>query len=343
MTFVTPFEGYENIQITSQKEEENIVIKIINNDIFISQISLKVEIHDIVQGRGIINIKWDATNNIFVHINTSFDGVKASISIETSFVQVKKALFQIAIQKLGSKRRSKVVFKINDDFVTYESEYNWSSELLEMKSKTSTNIDFFGFKSSVTNLKLEYSKDFKSFYKLFVETTTDEIMTFKTISTLQLKIQGAEINIIYDGSFPLNSGKINALLHIDSKLKTKFELKGTWNDTLFHTRLLLTERKAEAKFDSNLNNFEKIKGNAIWTINKGPRAIYGLEVNLENCKVECKPALNINLNFDTNTFSMLRFKLIVPGFLNESLNLNYSKDSETHKIILDYTGLKGTT
>ena len=340
ITFVTPFEGYENIQITSQKEKENIVIRIMNGDAFISQISLKIEIHDILQGKGSVQIKWDAANNIFVHINTSFDGVKALISIETSFVQVKNALIEIAIQKVGSNRRTKAVFKINEEFLTYESEYNWSNELLQSRSKTMTNFPFLGFKKSETDLKLEYSKDLKSFYKLSVETTTDKVVTFKTQSTLQLKLNGAEINLLYDGTFPLNSGKINALLHIDSKLKTKFELKGTWDDSLFHTRLLLTETSAEAKFDSNLKNFEKLKGKAIWTLNKGPGALYGVEVNLENCKVQCESSLNINIYFDTVPFSMFRFKVKVPGYLNESFSLDYAKDFETHSLLLNYTGLK---
>ena len=340
ITFVTPFEEYENIQITSQKEKENIVIRIRNGDAFISLISLKIEIYDMVQGRGSIEIKWDAANNIFVHINTSFDGVKALISIETSFDQVKNSLIEIAIQKIGSSRRTKAVFKINDEFLTYESVYNWTNELLESKSKTQTNFPFLGFKRSETDLKLEYSNDLKSFYKLSVETTTDKVVTFKTQSTLQLKLNGAEINLLYDGTFPLNSGKINALLHIDSKLKTKFELKGTWDDSLFHTRLILTETSAEAKFDSNLKNFEKLKGKAIWTLNKGPGAIYGVDINLENCKVQCESALNINIYFDTVPFSMLRLQAIVPGLLNESLILDYEKDSQTHSLIINYTGFK---
>ena len=340
ITFVTPFEGYDNIQITSQKEKENIVIRIMNGDMFISRISLKIEIDDMFQGKGRIEVQWDAANNIFVHINTSFDGVKALISIETSFVQVKKALFEIAIRKIGSSRRTKAVFQINEKFLTYESEFNWSNELLQSKSKTQTNLIFLGFERSETDLKLEYSKDLKSFFKLSVETTTDKVITFKTISTVQLKLNGAEINVLFDGIFPLNSGKINALLHIDSKLKTKFELKGTWDDSLFHTRLLLTETSAEAKFDSNLKNFEKLKGKAIWTLNKGLGATYGVEINLENCKTQCESAFNMNFHFDTVPFSMVRFKVIVPGFLNESFNLNYAKDSETHSLILNYTGLK---
>ena len=340
ITFVTPFVGYENIQITSQKEKENIVIRIMNGDMFISQISLKIEIYDVFQGKGRIEIQWDAANNIFVHINTSFDGVKALISIETSFVQVQKALFEIAIQKIGSSRKTKAVFQINEKFLTYESEFIWSNELLKSKSKTQTNFNFLGFERSETDLKLEYSKDLKSFYKLSVETTTDKVITFKTISTLQLKLNGAEINLLYDGTFPLNSGKINALLHIDSKLKTKFELKGTWDDSLFHTRLLVTETSAEAKFDSNLKNLEKLKGKAIWTLNKGPRATYGVDINLENCKIQCETAFTMNFHFDTVPFSMVRFKVMVPGYLNESFSLNYAKDSETHSLLLNYTGLK---
>ena len=338
--FKTPFQGYENIQIKSQKLEDTITIKMKNNDLLLSEISLRVQLTDVSKAMGKIEVKWDAANDIFVHINASFDGIKAILSVSTSFEQVKTILIEIAIQKNGFDRKTKAIFKVNDRYIQYESHISWTNEEIKSHSRVKTNIDKFGFRESQTVLKLEYSKDMSSFFKLFMETTTDDTVTFNTNSTLKINFKGAEIKVFYNGEFPVLKAKVDAFLHVDSKLQTRFELKGNWSTSLFHMRLILTGKDAIAKFDSNIEKFETLKGRAVWTIAEGGNSDYGVNIQLENCKDSCSEALSFRVVFDTKPFSKLNFKLLIPGYLNETLILKFSQNSSLYSTVADYTGWK---
>ena len=341
ITFITPFDGYKHIEITSKKDKEKIALTVKNENQIVSEISLLVEMIDISRGTGNIQVKWDASNNIFVHIKAGFDGVKAKIQIETSFEQVELVLCEIAIQKSGTDRKTKAVLKINEEFISYESLITWTDLEFKSKSKVQTNSHLLAFNKSETELKLEYSKDLKSFYKLTIETITDDIITFNTFSTLKLNMQDAQIKLVYKGEFPVMHGKIDAVLQIDSNLETKFELKGNWSSSLFHAKLKLTGKNAEAKFESTFLNFEKLKGRALWTIAQGENSQYGLNLQLENCNtLPCTSSLKFAVMMDTLPFSNLKVQLLIPGYLNESLSIKYTQKEMVHSIVADFDGIK---
>ena len=87
ISFETPYEGYEKVEMTSKKTYNTIVIKVKRHDELISEISVKAIIDDVGKAIGSLEVNWDASGNIFVHINASFDGIKGILSIETSFQQ----------------------------------------------------------------------------------------------------------------------------------------------------------------------------------------------------------------------------------------------------------------
>ena len=339
--FKTPFEGYRNIQIKSMRDKNTIVIQAIKENTIISEISLQVNTVNLEKAMGSISVKWDAGKDLFVHVNTSFDGIKAILSISTSFEQVRSFLFEVGVKKHGLERNSKALLKLNDKFLKYESHFQWTDTELVSNSKVETNFEYLQFNFSETYLKLQFSKDLTSFFDLTMETKTDNVVTFNTKSTLKLDFKGTEIKILYKGEFPVLLGKIQAKLHLDSTLKTKIEVKGNWEKSHFHVRLLLTAHNAEARFDSNLDGYEKLVGSALWTINEGDNSNYGIDVNLENCHDKvCSPALKFKSSTDSKPFSKLSMQFLVPGILNETLKIDYLESKKTYHIVADYIGFK---
>ena len=89
--------------MTSKKTDDTIVIKVKKHDELISEISVKAMIKDVEKAIGSLEVNWDASGNIFVHINASFDGIKGILSIHTSFPKVKTILLELGIQKMNLK------------------------------------------------------------------------------------------------------------------------------------------------------------------------------------------------------------------------------------------------
>ena len=134
--FKTPFKGYENIAINSRKSQEKILIQIKNANVLISEISVMVHIDDISRAMGNLEVRWDAAQNIFIHIKTSFNGVRLTFSADTSFEQVKNILLEISIQKSGIQRKTKGKFNFNEFFLEYESLLLWSDTEIESNALT---------------------------------------------------------------------------------------------------------------------------------------------------------------------------------------------------------------
>ena len=100
--------------MTSKKTNDTIVIKVKKHEELISEISVKAVIKDIEKTIGVLEVNWDASDNIFVHINTRFDGIKGILSIETSFPNVKTIFLNVGILKKGLERKTMIVGKFND-------------------------------------------------------------------------------------------------------------------------------------------------------------------------------------------------------------------------------------
>ena len=156
--FITPFDGYHHIEITSKKTEDTIVIIVVNEHKKISEISLRIRILDLSKATGSLEVKWDAIDGIFVHINTSFDGVKVTFSVETSFSEVRSILVELAIKRSGNERRTKAVLRINEKYIIYESFFIMDDEKIDSKSQIRTNMEYFKFKKSETKIHLEFTR-----------------------------------------------------------------------------------------------------------------------------------------------------------------------------------------
>ena len=118
-------------------------------------------------------------------------------------------------------------------------------------------------------------------------------------------------------------------------------MDGTWNQNKFQMKILLGGKNAKAKFTSTFKNFEKLRGNAVWKVAKGEKSEYGLTTNFENCNdSECTTSLFFQAKIDTEPFSFLTLKIIAPGYLNESLSLQYNEKYLQYSVVADYRGYK---
>ena len=339
--FQTPFNGYENIAINSRQSQEKIIIQIKNASVLISEISVMVHIDDISKVMGRLEVRWDAAQDIFIQIKTSFNGVSLIFSVDTSFDQVRKILLEITIKKTGITRNSIGRLDFNDYFLEYKSQLLWTDSEIESNSVTKTNFPFLGFNVSQTDVKLQYTQDVSDTIQLNIETETDGVLIFKTISSLTVSLNSNQILLVYSGEFPITQGKIDSKLFIKRNWQTKFELNGTWNQNKFQMKILLGGKNAEAKFNSSFKNLEKLRGNAVWTIANGENSEYGLTTTFESCNdSECTTSLFFRTKIDTEPFSFLTLDLIVPGYLNESLSLKYKEQYLQYSLIADYRGYK---
>eukprot|EP00092_Neocalanus_flemingeri_P021561 GFUD01023385.1.p1 GENE.GFUD01023385.1~~GFUD01023385.1.p1 ORF type:complete len:4113 (+),score=926.88 GFUD01023385.1:759-12341(+) len=337
----TPYEGYEKIVMTSKKTDDTIVIQIKKHEELISEISVKAIIGDIGKAIGSLEVKWDASDNIFVYINGSFDGIKAILSINTSFPKVKTILLEVGVQKNGFERKTKIIGKLNDYFIMYESLSSWTDVEIKSNSLTTTNIEALGFKKSETELSILYSENLTKPFELKSETKTDGVVTFDVISTLKLDFRGGEVKLVYSGDFPAKNGKIDALLHVMSDLQTRLEINGKWSINSFNVKMLLGGKNADAKLESNFDKLENLKGKAVWTIAKGMTKQYGVEVDFQQCNDKvCDSALNFNILFDTKPFKHFQASVVAPEYLNEAFNMTFGRIGSKYSIVAEYSGIK---
>lgn len=198
-----------------------------------------------------------------------------------------------------------------------------------------------GFNVSQTHFKLQYAQHGANTFKLTMETKTDGVINFQTVSILRLTLKSDEVNILYSGEFPIHQGKIESKLFIKKNLQTKFELRGTWNENKFQMKILLGGQNADAKFNSSFENFEKLRGKAVWIIGNGENSDYGVTADFENCKSSvCTSTLFFQLKLDTQPFSFLTLNIIAPGYLNESLNFTFHEEDLQYSVTADYSGYK---
>ena len=219
--FQTPFSGYENIAIKSRQSQEKIIIQIKNDSVLISEISVMVHIDDISKVMGRLEVRWDAADGIFIQIKTNFNGVTFKFSADTSFDQVKHIGLEISIQKNGITRKSKGRLDFNEYFLEYQSLFVWTDSEIESKSVTKTNFPFLGFNVSQTDVKLQHTQDDSDRFQLNLETETDGVLIFKTISTLTVILNSNQISLVYSGQFPISQGKIDSKLSIKRNWQTK--------------------------------------------------------------------------------------------------------------------------
>ena len=219
--FQTPFSGYENIAINSRQTQEKIIIQIKNASVLISEISVMVHIDDIAKVMGRLEVRWDAAEDIFIQIKTSFNGVTLRFSADTSFEQVKNIRLEMTIEKNGITRKSKGRLDFNEYFFQYQSLLVWTDSEIESNSVTTTNFPFLGFNMSQTDVKLQHTQDDSDRFQLNIETETDGVLIFKTISTLTVSLNSNQISLVYSGEFPISQGKIDSKLLIQRNWQTK--------------------------------------------------------------------------------------------------------------------------
>ena len=341
----TPYAGYEKVVISSRKTGNVIRLQVAKNDIMISEISVEAEGQMGSRGlggsTGSLKVKWDSQQDIHVYVNTSFDGVKGIFSADTSFEKVKTILIEIGVIKSGFNRKFKAIAKLNDKFIKYESLSAWTQTKIMSKSQTKTNIEWLAFNRSETHLSVLYTADLTSPIELKSETKTDGVTTFDVISSLKVDFHGGEVKLVYKGDFPCKEGKVNALLHIKADLETRFEVAGKWGEHNFRLKMLLGGSDVEARMESSFANLENLKGEAHWTIGRGPTDQYGVNVTFSTCQAgDCQDALKFNTLFDTKPYKEITASLFVRNFLNETFGASCQKQGAEYSLVGSYDGLK---
>ena len=106
-------------------------------------------------------------------------------------------------------------------FIEYQSQLLWTDSEIESNSVTTTNFPFLGFNMSRTDVKLQHTQDDSDRFQLNIETETDGVLIFKTISTLTVSLNSNQISLVYSGEFPISQGKIDSKLLIKRNWQTK--------------------------------------------------------------------------------------------------------------------------
>ena len=318
LNILTPYPGYEKIdaklEIPSGKP---ILIEIIRND----EVITKILFDNLVDHR--IKIRWEALNKTFINIELSLEKQnEKSLEIKTSFEKIKYFKIFIAHEAVNTTKNTELKVELNDIFYHYKTSTNISSKQIDSRSITETNIPYLSYKKEETEMSVAYSLTMDSPITLKFKSIHDGITTFDVFSSILVNMQNGELELIYQGDFPLHSGKIDAKLIIRSDFETKLEVAGKLNSKNFKVKATQVGGNAEAIFKSNIENFENLQGTAKWIVAEGPTKLYGLDAIFN---YQEKKYIGFKIKFDSKPCSQFFIELDIPGYMKESLDIHLDR------------------
>ena len=345
ITIVTPYADYENITVNVEvPENESTIIEIQNNGTLLTRITIDVKFSFPEMKVGSLLVKWEALNDKYIICDLTFrnniskeDHIRnMNIEVTTSFTKLSSLKIMAEQSMEGSMSSTNGFFKFNDLFMNYTTATNWTNDMIDSKSEAETNIPFFGFTKSQTETQITYSKSLDAPFTLKFVSIQDSITTFEVFSSVMINIRNGELEMIYHGDFPLQSGKVIAKLRLRSDFNTKLEVSGELNSTNFKFKLIQVDGNAEVTFTSNIEHFENLKGTAKWKVANGPSKIYGIDAifNYHDTKY-----LGFKMEFNTKPFTQIMGQLDIPGFIKEEVSLNIIKlPNKKYSISVAYVG-----
>ena len=334
---LTPYSGYENIKAEITFPDNDVsTVRIESNGIEITFITVDVQ-YDPKTNIGHLETKWNNQNNVSITGKFYYDDKNsAGVILQSSFAKLKFMKIEIEHLVDGDNEYYNFYFKFNEYFVSYKSNQIWTPKSITSTSVTETNLWFLPFKRSESDVHITYSIALDSPFTLKFKSIDDGVITFDVFSSVTVNLKGGELELIYRGDFPLHNGKVDAKLNISSDFDTKIQIIGNLNTHNFNFKLIQVDGKAGVQLKSNIPNFENLKGSATWKVANGPSRIYGLEANLD---YHNEKYLGLHVEFDTNPFAKLEAGLNIPGYLDERVSLNLSKNvNKNYQISLSYMG-----
>ena len=314
LNILTPYPGYEKLDASLEiPSNKPILIEIIKNKEVMTRIIVDVLVDHLTA------IRWEAPNKTFIDIKISFEkSNEKSLKIKTSFEKLKYFQIFIANETIGGTKNTEVKAELNEMFYHYKATTSLSNKHIDSRSITETNIPYLRYKKEETEINLAYSLTMDTPITLKFKSIHDGVTTFDVFSSILVNMQNGELEMIYQGDFPLHSGKIDAKLNIRSDFETKLEVAGKLNSKNFKVKLTQVGGKAEALFKSNIEQFENLQGTASWIVAQGPAKLYGLDVifNYQGMKY-----IGFKIKFDSKPCSQLFGELDIPGYLKESLEI----------------------
>ena len=342
----TPYEGYENIIAKVHVPVGDVsVIEILKNDLMVTRISLDI-FYEPNPGIGYMKVNWDAPNNTYINFDLRFDSnkvkldknLKGQLKLSSSFEKLHDFVLSVDHSSKSNIDFTKMKFKFNDYFINYESETEWLNSKISSLSKSETNIPLLKFNQSETEMVITYSRNLDAPFTLKFKTIHDGEVVFDVFSSILIDIGLGELEMLYQGNFPLHQGKVDAMLILKSDLSTTIEVIGKLEVNTFKFKLEQIDGIAEASFESDYEGYESLKGRAQWHIAEGPSRLYGLEAIFDYHE---KRKLTFRINFSTKPYQSITGEMSIPGYLQESVELHFRRvPLKLYALDLKYTGFK---
>ena len=346
LKMTTPYEGYENIIANVHVPVGDVsVIEILKNDLTVTRISIDI-FYQPDPGAGYMKINWDAPNNTYITFDLSFDSAKdkldrnrtAELHLSSSFEKLQDFVLSIESESKLNIDFTKLRIKFNEYFVNYDSSIEWSNIKIESNSKSETNIPLLKFNKSETEMIITYSRSLDAPFTLQLKTIHDGEIAFNVNSSVMIDIGLGQLEMLYQGNFPLHHGKVDARLILKMDFSTNLEVIGKLDSNEFKFKLKQVDGIAEANLESNYEGYESLRGRAQWHIAEGPSRLYGLETTFEH---QTKRRLTMQINFSTNPFHTITGEISIPGYLQESVDLKFQRvPLKLYSLDLRYTGFK---
>ena len=333
---VSPYTGYEHIQtIVMIPRDQPKHIEILKNGQMLTKLELDFKL-DLAQVTGFVLAKLEAINDTYVILSLDLESSLTKLQIKTSYPKLKNGKLEIFREMVDQRQNNKIKLHINDYFVHYNTSTLWTHSFIDSISYTMNNIPALSFNTSETRTKITFSKAFDAPFTLKFISIADGVKTFDVFSSIVVNFKNSGIELLYRGDFPLHNGKINAKLLFKQNQSTILELVGHLVGVEFDFTMKQVPGNAEAKFKSNLENFEDIQGKATWVTNKGANKEFGFEASMN---YNFTKLVGISLWFTTNPVSDISVSLVVQDYLNESLDVKVQHSNpSTYNIHMSYLG-----
>ena len=333
---VSPYLGSEHIQtLVMIPRDQPKHIEILKNGQMLIKLELDFKLN-LAQVTGFFTAKLEAINDTYVILSLDIESSLTKLQIKTSYPKLKSGKLEIFREMLDERQKNNIKIHINDYFVHYNTSTLWTHSFIDSISYTMNNIPALSFNTSETRTKITFSKAFDAPFTLKFISIADGVKTFDVFSSIIVNFKNSGIELLYRGDFPLHNGKINAKLLFKQNQNTILELVGHLVGVEFDFTMKQVPGTAEAKFKSNLKNFEDIQGKASWVTNKGANKEFGFESSMN---YNFTKLAGISLWFTTNPVRDISISLIVQDYLNESLDVKVQHPNpSTYNIQMSYLG-----